>query len=401
MGKRIILISILAPVLMSAVSCGQKAGTGEPYLPAVEQAISDTSSAAWHLLAGYEPGKVSGSIAVIGDFNPLCSLVSEILSSDRFDNIDGREIPDELHDFAGEIVAPVFDVANAPYAGHAGDGAALQLREAAVSMAVASLGSVSYSNTFDSQMTASRIPAKVLIVASPYLCRYAMRDIDTLFTAKGIDIPVLSLSDEMFRRAGERHPDGLVAVIADGKELECGLYRGVYERLRRSSGGSFPSYIEYADSGRNSRDAFNAFLDSYIASGASQKISAVLLAGSTDSLNVRDFSSALEEIRTSQGLEMENRRSALADDFEFISGEDAVIRRCYRELRSRNLFTHRIAYPSVKAYVTVPSSDAVFTRTVPMNRLYISGDDYGKVNSLVAPMILLSMCGKTAETDLL
>ncbi len=393
MRKRILLIFTLVTALVP-VSCGRKDRAGEPYLPLVGQAISDTSSAAWHLLAGYEPGQVSGSIAAIGDFNPLVRLVSEFLSSDRFDNIDGREIPDELHDFAGETLAPVFDIANAPYAGHVDGGTVSQLRGAAVSMAVASLGSISYSNTFDSQMTASRIPAKILVVASPYLCRYAMSDIDTLFAAKGIDIPVLSLSEELFRRAGERHPDGLVALIADGKELERGLYRGVYERLRSASGGSFPSYMEYADSGRSSKDAFNALLDSHIASGASEKISAVLLGNSSDSLNIVDLSAALDEIRSSQGLEMENRRSALADDFEFISGEDAVIRRCYRELRSRNLFTHRIAYPSVKAYVTVQSSDTLFTRTVPMSRLYISGENYEKVNSLVAPMILLSIGGK-------
>lgn len=395
MRKRILLIYLFVTSLVP-VSCGRRDSAAEPYLPAVERAVSDTSSAAWHLLAGYEPGGVSGSIAVIGDFAPLCSLVSEFLSSDRFDNIDGREIPDELHDFAGETFAPVFDIANSPYGVSIDEGNVMKLREAAVSMAAASLGSVSYSNTFDSRMTASRIPAKVMVVASPYLCRYAMRDIDTLFAAKGIDIPVLSLSDEMFRRAGERHPDGLVAVIADGKELECGLYRGVYDKMRRSSGGAFPSYIEYADSGRNSKDALNAFLDSYIASGASEKLSAVLLGTSSDSLNIRGLSAALEEIRTSQGLEMENRRSALADDFEFISGEDAVIRRCFRELRSRNLFTHRISYPSVKAYVTVPSADTLFTRTVPMNRLYISDGDYEKVNSLVVPMIL-SMDGKAVD----
>ena len=122
-----------------------------------------------------------------------------------FDNIDGREQPDELHDFAGETFTPVFDMANSPYAGYIEAENIPAMREAAVSMAVASLGSSCYSNTFDEDMTSSRIPAKVLIVDSPYLCRYALKDIDTLLVSAGIDVPVLSLSDEMMRRAGTRH----------------------------------------------------------------------------------------------------------------------------------------------------------------------------------------------------
>ncbi len=414
--RRLTVISfqtfVVAFFIIALCSCGRNNKVAEPYLPLVKQALTDTSSVAWHLLDGYEPCSISGSIGLIGDFGPLYSLVSEFLRSDRFDNIDGREIPDELHDFAGETLSPVFDVANAPYDGYINAENIPAMREAAVSMTLASLGSVSYSNTFDEVLTAARIPAKVLIVASPYLCRYAMRDIDTMLVSKGIEIPVLSLTDEMFRRAGERHPEGVIAVLADGRELKYGLYKDVYGRVRGDS-EHFPSYVEHADSGLDSRTAFTAFLDTYISSGASEKISAVLVGTSSDSLNVRDLSAALEQIRTSQGLDMENYRSVLADDFEFISGEDAVVRACYRVLRQRNLFTHRIAYPSVKAFVTVPSvsvplentdfggslspkfkynhsADASMqiTRVVPLSRLYLSGERLEEVNRLVAPVIL-------------
>ncbi len=409
--RRLIVISFLAFVIVLS-SCERNNKVPEPYLPLVKQALTDTSSVAWHLLDGYEPDSITGSIGLIGDFEPLCSLVSEFLSSDRFDNIDGRGIPDELHDFAGETLSPVFDVANAPYDGYIDSENIPAMREAAVSMALASLGSVSYSNTFDEVLTAARIPAKVLIVGSPYLCRYAMRDIDTMLVSKGKDIPVLSLTDEMFRRAGERHPDGVIAVLADARELGYGLYRDVYERVSRGS-EHFPAYVEHADSGQNSRTSFTAFLDSYITSGATEKISAVLVGTSSDSLNVRDLSEALEQILTSQGLDMENYRSVLADDFEFISGEDAVIRACYRVLRQKNLFTHRIAYPSVRAFVTVPSAGAPLentdfggslasrfkynhsadasmqiTRVVPLSRLYLGGERLDEVNRLVAPVIL-------------
>ena len=410
MRKRF-LISILMPAMV-LTACERNKNVSEPYLPFVKQALTDTSSASKHILDKYVPNNVAGSIAVIGDFEPVCRMVSDFLCSDRFDNIDGREQPDELHDFAGETFTPVFDMANSPYAGYIEAENIPAMREAAVSMAVASLGSSCYSNTFDEDMTSSRIPAKVLIVDSPYLCRYALKDIDTLLVSAGIDVPVLSLSDEMMRRAGTRHPNGLIAVLAGSKEIEYGLYKGVYERCSNGS-DSFPDYIEHTVSGADSKTVFMEFLDNYLASGAQEKISAVLVGVSSDSLNVRELSEVLEEIRTSQGLDMENYRAVLDENFEFIGGEDAVIQACYNVLRGHNLFTHKIAYPSVKAYVTVPSSSVPLesvsfggtlsdkfkynhsadasiqiTRTVPLGRLYMSDEYLEKVNRLVAPVIL-------------
>lgn len=410
MRKRF-LISILMPAII-LTACERNKKVSEPYLPFVKQALTDTSSVSKHILDKYVPNNVAGSIAVIGDFESVCRMVSDFLCSDRFDNIDGREQPDELHDFAGETFTPVFDMANSPYAGYIEAENIPAMREAAVSMAVASLGSSCYSNTFDEEMTSPRIPAKVLIVDSPYLCRYALKDIDTLLVSAGIDVPVLSLSGEMMNRAGKRHPNGLIAVLARSKEIEHDLYKGVYERCRNGS-DSFPDYIEHTVSGGDSKTIFMEFLDNYLASGAQDKISAVLVGVSSDSLNVRALSEVLEEIRTSQGLDMENYRAVLDENFEFIGGEDAVIQACYNVLRDHNLFTHRIAYPSVKAYVTVPSSSVPLesvsfggtlsdkfkynhsadasiqiTRTVPLGRLYMSDEYLEKVNRLVAPVIL-------------
>lgn len=402
----------VAAVAMCLISCGRNSKVNEPYLPLVKLALTDTSSAEHHILEKYVQDNVSGSIAVIGDFDPVCALISECLKSDRFDNIDGRECSDELHDFAGETFSPVFDIANAPYDGYLDAENIQAMREAAVTMAIASMGAVSYANTFDTQLLAARTPAKLLIVDSPYLCTYAVHDIDTMLVSKGIKMPVLSATDELFKRAGERHKDGLVVMFSDAKTLKYGLYKTVYERVRGDE-EAFPEYIEHVDSCPDSKTALHSFLDSYTSSGASKKISAILIGNSSDSLNVADLNAAFEEIRVSQGLDMENYRSVLSDDFEFMSSDDAVIRACYRELRKRNLFTHRISYPTVKAFVTVPSAEVPLesvdfggtlsakfkynhsadasiqiTRVVPLNRLYMDENRLAKVNSLVAPAIL-------------
>lgn len=402
----------VAAMAICLISCGRNSKVNEPYLPLVKLALTDTSCAEHHILENYVRDNVSGSIAVIGDFDPVCGLISECLKSDRFDNIDGRESSDELHDFAGETFSPVFDIANAPYDGYMDAENIQAMREAAVTMAIASMGSVSYANTFDTQMLASRTPAKILIVDSPYLCTYAVHDIDTMLVSHGINMPVLSATDELFKRAGERHKKGLVVMFSDGKTLDYGLYGTVYKRVKGED-EAFPEYMEYADSCPDSRTALHAFLDSYTSSGSSKKISAILVGNSSDSLNVSALNEALKEIQVSQGLDMENYRAVLANDFEFISSDDAVIRACYRELRKRNLFTHRISYPAVKAFVTVPSAEVPLesvdfggtlsakykynhsadasvriTRVVPLNRLYMDEHRLAKVNSLVAPAIL-------------
>lgn len=399
-------------LLCTLISCTGNEQVSEPYLPLVRKALTDTSSVAWHMLEGYRDGNVAGTIALAGDYDPLCRLVSEFLRSDRFDNIDGSGNCDELHDFAGETFAPVFDIANSPYGGYVDAGNVPALREAAVSMAISSLSGNCYTNTFDEKPSAAKTPAKVFILCSPYLCRYALKDIDTLVVSRGLDVPVLSMTDEMFRLAGMRHRGGRIAVIAGGKELEHGLYRDVYERVKGDD-EDFPAYMEHAASGKDSRAVFMEFLDSCVVSGLQEKISAVLVGNSSDSVDVRGLNAALEEIRTSQGIVMENCRAVLADDFEFISGEDAVIRACYRVLRAGNLFTHRIAYPSVKAYVTVPSSDVPLenvdfggtieqrfkynhsadasvqiTRALPVSRLYMDEERLERINRLVAPVIL-------------
>ena len=100
-----------------------------------------------------------------------------------------------------------------------------------------------------------------------------------------------------------------------------------------------------------------------------------------------------------------------------------AVKATYAMLRTRNLFTHRIAYPEVKAFVTVPANDIplesidfggriaekykynhsadasieVF-RTVSLSRLYMPEEEYNKIEQLSVP-VLLNLYRLTGEKD--
>ena len=125
------------------------------------------------------------------------------------------------------------------------------------------------------------------------------------------------------------------------------------------------------------------------------------------------FVELLEEIRNSPGIEMEKYRSVLDPDFRFVDANREAVKATYRMLRERNLFTHRIAYPEIQAFVTVPangiplesndfggriaqqykynhSADAsveVF-RTIALSRLYMPEKEYNLVEKLSEPVLL-------------
>ncbi|MGN0191277.1 MAG: hypothetical protein ACI39U_06440, partial [Candidatus Cryptobacteroides sp.] len=342
--KKTLSISLL---VLGLCSCGGRDQNQVLPLPYVSRALTDTSFFGYDALADYSPQEVHSAVAVIGDFDDCFYMTGVFVSADFFDNINGRENPDELHDFAGETFAPVFDVANSPYSGFISAGNTEALRETAVAMAVASLGKRCYSNMYESTPGAERMGSKAVVVASPYLCAYAFTDICQLFHSNP---PVVSAVDRMFLSALDG--EGCV-LIAPREELEDGIYGQVWERLSAETGGNLPEYIEFPQTG-NTRESFFALLDTCLVQGRELRRLMFVPSGN---LKYDEFESLLSEIRTSPGIDMENYRSVLSEDFRFVDAYREAVKSTYGMLRSRNLFTHRISYPEVRAFVTVPAND--------------------------------------------
>ena len=103
----------------------------------------------------------------------------------------------------------------------------------------------------------------------------------------------------------------------------------------------------------------------------------------------------------------------LAPDCTFVDAYREAVKATYLLLRERNLFTHRIAYPQVQAFVTVPANDIplesndfggrialkykynhpadanveVF-RTVALSRLYIPEKEFKRIDQLSETALL-------------
>ena len=409
--KKLFNIILLASAL---TACDNRDNDQAQVLPYLDRSLNDTSFVGYHCLADYSPDQIHAGIAVLGDFQSSSDLTELFVASDFFDNINGRENPDELHDFAGETILPVLDLANAPYEGYLEAENPDAIRETAVAMAVASLGKHCYSNMYEEGMGAERLPSKAIVIASPYLCAYAFSDICQLFHSYP---PVISAVDRMFISGLDSIKGDGAVLMAPQEELDRGIYRKVWDRLSCGE-EKLADYAEVPVLEEGLRASFFALLDSCYVSGRSLRR---LMYVPSEVLSHNGLEKLLEEVRTSPGIEMENYRSVLAPDFTFVDAYREAVKATYLLLRERNLFTHRIAYPQVQAFVTVPANDIplesndfggrialkykynhsadanveVF-RTVALSRLYMPEKEFKRIDQL-SETVLLNIYRLTGE----
>ncbi len=237
MRKNLTKYLILLALPVSLLSCGRKESGGANATPYVESIIADTTSREYGLVSAYNPHKREASIAVVGGPREVILMTEALLVSDRFSNVDGSSSPDGLPDFAGESIVPVIIPEIS--------------RETVARGFVAAMDTLVHADVSDAERSLVKLPAKIVVLASPEVRDNGYSDVDTLCAVIGRAVPV-------------------VAVPADA-------------------------------------------------------------------------------------------------DTSFAAGADAVARGCFRIMRKANIFTHKVAYPEMKAYFTaadgmiVPLSDKYLT----------------------------------------
>lgn len=192
--KRFLLALSLAAVFCS---CSRKVESNYDTIAYVDDLLSDSLSTLKGLVK--LSGKPSGVIALTGD-PKLCLQVSEkLMTSDEFDNIDGKKNPDGLPDFAGETIVSLLDFANSPYEGYLStDEGMTFLRELTVRNAVSLLDTSCSINPYDKASRVSKGSPKLLLICSPVLADYGGDDVSDLFERIGCDVPVIYSKDTSF-----------------------------------------------------------------------------------------------------------------------------------------------------------------------------------------------------------
>lgn len=358
MNRMRITIPVLGAFLLLA-SCQERQVPVRDTIPYVKQLAVDTAGT-YSLLASYRSAGSVGSIAVIGEPEAAWQLSSRLLAADEVDNIDGKPRPDRLPDFAGESFDILMDQYNAPYTRMAASSPD-SLREIAVRNAVISIDSVAYSNALDPMSRLRKSRAKVFVLANSLLTEYGRFDIDTLFKMTGREALILTPVEAMLETAAKAGCRS-VAVWAPQEA------RSAYEHAAQAYPQMTVTVVSTTGNGML-RPAFRDMLRIFRGLKPKETLDAVLLDSFT--ANLEELSAEQEHIHRQITEEDMAFDRTLTPHFRFIEPNASLTSALYRLLRERNLFTHDIAYPSVRYYQTEENRDGEYV-PVEVSAEYIS-----------------------------
>lgn len=348
-GKNTVIILSLTAVL--AISCGRNGADGVDLLPYLGSVMADTSSVEHSVMAGYDPMDRYGDIAVIGPEKDTRLLTDYLMRCDMYDNVDAREMRDSLPDFAGEIFASYYDLADSSCTALFREGRDDSIRTVTVRNAVAAAASECYQNIFSNAPTEGKPSAKVMVFSSPY-SEAGVEDADTLFSFFGKRLRVISPVRAIAERMTHLHVSGRVGIWAESDVLASGVYALVF----RDWNYGF-DYVGFSPEGfSTAEEGFFRFLDMYMSTGEVTPLAALVIDDFGLSAYADSISEVAARVNSSTADEYAVYRAILDDDFKVIDAVSAIARSCYGLLRNENLFTHRIQYPSVMEYAILPSA---------------------------------------------
>jgi len=351
--KRILFPGLL--LILALTSCDRNVQGGRDTIALVKAIASDNSRYEHVLLSSFSKLPSSGDICLIGS-PESCRLISEsFLACDIAENARGRDWSDGLKDFAGEIFASVSDGRFSPYGAFVAEHGRDSLRDLAVRLAIAALDSKCSASIYDLDGNLVKTPAKVIILADPWLLGCGKFDIDTLFAMTSCTVPVLSPQDLLLDAAlgGEKKYFN-IGIVCDSLYLKDGVYGELFAAKAREydilGARCFPSPAT------GTVDVLASFLEDYVQSGNTDTLDAVLIDDwSVDEDALRKEIAAMRDYNREEYMRY---GKLLSPHFTVFTSSSITMKSCYSLLRERSLFTHRIAQPRSRSYTVAPRLDA-------------------------------------------
>ena len=347
-------------LLAALVSCREHQTVVRDTIPYVKQIAVDTTGT-FSLVRSYRSAGTKGSIAVIGEPEAASRLASFLQAADNVDNIDGKARPDRLPDFAGESFNIILDEYNAPYTRMAASSPD-SLREVAVRNAVIAVDTVAYFNALDPKSRLKTTSAKVFVLANSLLSEYGKFDIDTLFKMAGREAIILTPVEAMLTNAADA---GCKSVAVWAPEEA----RSAYENVARELTPEMDVTVVSTIGNGLLRPAFRDMLRIYRSLKPGTNLDAVLLDSFT--ANLEELDDEKEHIHRQITEEDMAFDRILMPRFRFIEPNACLTDALYRLLREKNLFTHDIAYPTVRYYQTEENREGEFV-PVEVSAAYLS-----------------------------
>lgn len=339
---------------LAFLACQPRMEEHRPTIQYVREVLADNSGPVYSLLSHYGEADRKGDIVIIGTREQCSALGAQFTTCDLFDNVDASRNSDGLPDFGGEYIAAIVDDATAPYSDFAGNGDPIALREAVVRSVICAIDTTYSLTAYDIECQGRKSPAKTVILADMYQQIYGKFDVDTLLHSTGCGIEVITPLEAMldFTLGGTQQQEINLGIICSASVKDSALYRtAVSEILPGRQVNCFAS----PSVGSDTTNVLVSFLDRYIAAGNTKALDAIII----DDYSVMQ-DQVREGIRRASSLMSEESliyARYLADGIRVATPAEAVSSECFKLMRERNLFTHKISLPQILSYKTVDRKD--------------------------------------------
>ena len=344
---RLGIIAVLAAACQGSESSSHKLALYSRYL------LSDTTQTDFRILSSCGKAGRMGKIYVLGEPDEARSLSSFLLTCDQFNNVDGHARPDGLLDFAGEDFCAILDELHAPYGSLVASGHKDSLTALTIRNFISAVDTTYYLNSYDVDKLGRKKSAKMVVLASSHVSSYGYFDIDSLCQIAGCNIPLVTPLHAMLDEAWTKHGKGLnIGIWSSDSTGLTGVYADVMASEKRLRGDALAEYsvISPCHDATDAMGAFLCFLRKYRNSLAEKQLSTIIVDDWTvDVTALRDAAASVKGLAQDSLIKY---MPVLREDFDIIGIREAVAKTCFKLMRGRNLFTHRIAYPTIETYTT-------------------------------------------------
>lgn len=344
---------LLILLLFLPVACRRQTVETRPTIPLVREILSNRDDPRARMLRGHGPRPVE-DIAIIGSEFACDRLAEQLSFRDLQDNVDAQQVYDGLPDFAGETFVCIEDSTPYPELFRQGEEA---FRTQTLRRVLAALDTVVHISPYDQEGLATKLPAKAIVLADPFLAEYGGFDVDTLFRSIGCTVPVFSPIELMLDRAFDEggRADLSVGILCDPQYDSTGIYERIFARKAAERGLKGASCVVAGIPPCDS--VLTVFLRQYTGSGQTKPLDVILI----DDLTLRPelLKNELADIVSVMNESSMIYGRLFPRNFFFLDAFDEVASACYAFLRENNLFTHNIANPQVSILrpVARPGSD--------------------------------------------
>lgn len=336
---------------LSLISCGNNGSIMKEPLCGYAQEILENRNGREHLLIEGSFGRNStGCIMLAGELEQTRLLCKSLVEADIRDNVSGEFASDGLDDFAGEQFFLLYDQHRAPYSSLFSKCDADTLRHTAIELCLQGIDTVCAISPYDRKGEGRKLPAKLIVLDSPYLSSFGQYDVTELFSIIGSTVEIMSplgcMADKILSDSRENFR---IAVFAPEGVTDKEVYQNFLRKACADAGKVLSECFVYHWDGEKEM-ALASLLDAYSSEGGAACFDAVLC----DDFKI-DTQSIIGECETINSVLYEESARyghLISKDITVLNGAEETMRAIYDYLRNTKSFRFRIAPPQFIEYMT-------------------------------------------------